>query len=125
MEKDLKVVTEFKHTIDLCLNGAYDREIIKKFNYFHTDLEYFVRDKEVPDSKYGQKISDLHWRLHASQAVDITVEVLEDGSMRVKQGTPPNRTEGGKEPLKSPVDPMVHPLGMWSHKSDTELAPPL
>jgi len=125
MEKEKAVVTEFKYPITLSLNSHMCGDIIRKFNYFHTDLEYFVLNKEVPDSKYGQKMSDLHWRLHSSQPVDIIVELLEDGSMRVKQGTPLNRTEGGKEPLKSPADPMVHPLGMWSHKSDTELAPPL
>lgn len=70
----------------LCLEGEseYNKAILE-FNEYHTGQKLFPFDEEIPPSKTGISMQDLHHRLLAPQVAEIVVEVLEDGSLRVKK----------------------------------------
>lgn len=91
----MKVISTFKHPVSLsirCSPTCYDAGIdsayniaVNKFNEYHTGQKYFPFDEPIPPTKSGTDLKDLHHRLFASTAVEVIVELLEDGSLRVKK----------------------------------------
>lgn len=79
------VVTTFRMPVSLRVDAAYrDSEAIFEFNNYHTGKTVFPFDEDVPLSKTGAKMQDLHHHLFSSYSAEIVVEVLEDGTLRVK-----------------------------------------
>ncbi len=70
----------------LCLEGesVYNKAVLE-FNEYHTGKKLFPLDEEVPPSKTGETMQDLHHRLFACHRGEVVVEVLEDGTLRVKK----------------------------------------
>lgn len=74
------VVTTFRMPVYLSINDA----ATESFNNYHTGKVSFPLDEDVPLSWTGAKMQDLHQRLFSSYSAEIVVEVLEDGTLRVK-----------------------------------------
>ena len=91
----MKVISTFKHPVSLSVRYSpkcYDAGIdsayniaVSEFNEYHTGQKYFPFDKSIPLTKSGADLRDLHHRLFASTAVEVIVELLEDGSLRIKK----------------------------------------
>lgn len=91
----MKVISTFKHPVSLsvrCSPTCYDPDIdfvsntaINEFNEYHTGQKYFPLDEAIPPTKSGADLRDLHHRLFASTVVEVIVELLEDGSLRIKK----------------------------------------
>lgn len=80
-----QVVTTFRMPVSLRIDAANGNdEKILDFNKYHTGKTVFPFDEEVPPSKTGAKMQDLHRCLFSSHIAEIVVEVLEDGTLRVK-----------------------------------------
>ena len=60
-------------------------QAVLEFNEHHTGQKLFPLDEEVPLSNTGERMQDLHHRLFASHTGEVVVEVLEDGTLRVKK----------------------------------------
>lgn len=91
----MKVISTFKHPVYLSvryLPMCYDAGIdsayniaISEFNEYHTGQKHFPFDEAIPPTKSGADLKDLHHRLFASTSAEVIVELLEDGSLRVKK----------------------------------------
>lgn len=54
-------------------------------NIISTLQKYFPLDKPVPPTKSGADLKNLHHRLFSSTGTEVVVELLEDGSLRIKK----------------------------------------
>lgn len=93
MEK--RVVSTFKHPVSLSVRYSptcYDPDVdfvsniaVSEFNEYHTGQKYFPLNEAIPSTKSGADLKDLHHRLFASTGAEVVVELLEDGSLRIKK----------------------------------------
>lgn len=59
--------------------------LINKFNLYHTGKESFPLDEDIPQTKSGEDLVALHNKLFSTTTIGIVLELLEDGSLRVKK----------------------------------------
>lgn len=91
----MKVISTFRHPVSLSIRYSptcYDPDIdfvshiaVNEFNEYHTGQKYFPLDKPVPPTKSGADLKNLHHRLFSSTGTEVVVELLEDGSLRIKK----------------------------------------
>lgn len=77
----MKVITEFVQSVNI-YGGS---KVLREVNLYHIGKEGIsTLEEEWPKGKNGIDMNDVHTRLYRTYRVDVIVEVLEDGSLRLK-----------------------------------------
>lgn len=77
----MEVVTEFKQVVHLSM---CDKKPLKAFNMYHIGKESVPLDEEWPVGRNGLNMAHAHHKIHSTYMVNVTVQVMEDGSLRLK-----------------------------------------
>ena len=84
----MKPITEFQTTVALQLPNRRRSRILAAVNNYHTGLNEFPLDQPVPPGRpiggKPTKMQDVHHRMHMTHEVTVTVEVMENGDLRLK-----------------------------------------
>ncbi len=77
----MKVITEFVQSIDL-YGGS---RVLREVNKYHIGKEGIsTLEEQWPKGKNGIDMQSVHHKLYSTYRIDVIVEVLEDGSLRLK-----------------------------------------
>ena len=81
----MDVVTEFQIEVDLKLSPTEKRTALRALNVYHIGKEEIPITESFPPGKGGVDMEKIQSGLHMLQRTKVTVQLLEDGSLVLKQ----------------------------------------